>query len=66
MSIDRQKGTLNFICDACGGFIEGDSGEEFGDVWSKAKDAGWRSRKREADGVWQHQCPDCAGGRWPQ
>ena len=29
MSIDRQKGTLNFICDGCGKFISGD--DDFGE-----------------------------------
>lgn len=66
MSIDRQKGKLNFICDApqCGAFIEGE--DDFSALWAEAKEAGWRARKREEDGKWQHQCPDCAGGRWPQ
>lgn len=65
MSIDRQKAQLNFICDHCGEFIEGED-DDFGKLWSVAKDGGWRARKRESDGHWQHQCPDCAGSRWAQ
>jgi hypothetical protein len=64
MSIERQKGKLNFICDHCGAFVEGD--DDFSALWAEAKEAGWRARKREDDGKWQHQCPDCAGARWAQ
>jgi hypothetical protein len=64
--IERQKGVINFVCDGCGEFIAGSDGEEFGALWGRAKEDGWRGRKRESDGLWQHQCGDCGKGRWPE
>ena len=59
MTVERQKGTINFICDSCGEFIEDEDGD-FGKLWAKAKEEGWKAWKREDDGIWQHQCQTCA------
>ena len=59
MANERQKGCINFICDGAGEFFEGEPGEEFGDVWTRAKAEGWIGYKRDDDGVWVHYCPDC-------
>lgn len=57
--IDRQHNRIVIACDTsgCTEAHEGEPGAEFAEVWAKAKDEGWRTRK--IAGEWLHGCPDC-------
>jgi hypothetical protein len=57
--IDRQHGKILIECDSCPEVFEGESGEEFADVWSSAKREGWRTAKVANE--WLHGCPKCGG-----
>lgn len=55
--IDRQNGKILIECDSCDEVFDGDPGEEFADVWSRAKRDGWRTKKVVDE--WLHGCPKC-------
>jgi ribosomal protein L37AE/L43A len=57
MTLDRQYGTIVFLCDDCEDRFEGAPGEEFDRVYAAARRAGWRARKIENE--WMHTCPEC-------
>lgn len=44
------------VCDCCGSELP--SVQDFSEAVTAKKEAGWRSRK-DTDGSWQDQCPDC-------
>lgn len=53
--IDRQGGKVVVECDSCNETFESEVGEEFAEMWSRAKRDGWRTRK--IAGEWLHGCP---------
>lgn len=55
--IDRRYDRIAIVCDSCDDEYEGESGENFGVVWGRAKATGWRVRK--IAGEWTHECPGC-------
>lgn len=60
MSIEKTevRYVYEIYCDKCGASEEIESEFGFGDVYSQAKEDGWRAFK-EPDGSWGHSCPDC-------
>lgn len=62
MTIEKFRGEITFICDDCVDERESFSGEEgltFQGAWERLKEDGWRTRKNEHDGVWEHFGPRC-------
>jgi hypothetical protein len=57
--IDRQHGRILVECDSCDTVIEGPKGAEFQELWTAAKEDGWRSK--QIGSTWIHSCPGCAG-----
>lgn len=55
--IDRQGGKILIECDSCNEVFDGETGEEFAAVWSRAKRDGWRTKKVADE--WLHGCPKC-------
>lgn len=55
--IDRQNGKVLIECDSCDKVFEGERGEDFKDVWSRAKQDGWKTRQIGND--WIHGCARC-------
>lgn len=55
--IDRQGGKICIECDSCSEVFESERGEEFKDVWSRAKADGWKTKPVGAD--WVHGCAKC-------
>lgn len=53
--IDRQGSKVLIECDSCDDVFAGKDHEEFKEVWSRARDEGWRTRKTGKD--WTHGCP---------
>jgi hypothetical protein len=54
--IERQGGSIHFVCDECPDVFETDT-EDFSPAWASAKQAGWRSFKIGTE--WCHACPAC-------
>jgi hypothetical protein len=52
--IDRQHGRIVIVCNACGRTFEGD-GDEWLEVWLRAKRGGWQTRK-----VGKNWCQFCS------
>jgi len=59
MTIERINNRVTFQCDGCLDEYEGDSGQEFAEVWNAARELGWRSYKDDLEDVWVHKCPNC-------
>lgn len=62
MSIEKFAGAITFVCDDCMNEREEFSGEEgltFQGAWARLKEDGWRTKKNEHDGVWEHFGPNC-------
>jgi hypothetical protein len=55
--IDRQGGRILIECDSCVEVFEGEKGEEWKEIWQRAKDDGWRSKQIGSD--WVHGCEKC-------
>ena len=55
--IDRQHNRIMLECDSCPEIFEGKDGEEWGELWSRAKSEGWKTRKIGHD--WVHGCQNC-------
>lgn len=55
--IDHQKGAILIECDSCDAVFDGEDVREFTQVWSAAKEEGWRTRKIAE--LWLHSCPRC-------
>lgn len=59
MSIDRNKGRLQLVCDTCGSEYQQDySSKDFNDMISDAKQDGWSVFKND-DHEWTHMCRGC-------
>lgn len=56
MSVDRQRGELIFICDACGEVVE--MGSDFDRAWAALAADGWIAIKATAG--CDHLCPACS------
>lgn len=59
--IDRQGNKILIECDSCDEVFSGDEGEEWGDVWRRAKNDGWTTKSHpplhgEKKGTWTHGC----------
>lgn len=57
---DKSSGEFEFLCDVASCKASFDGEGTFQEVWSDAKDNGWRSFKNDAD-EWEHRCPDHVG-----
>jgi len=53
--IDHQHGKILIECDSCDEVFTGEKGEEWPEVWAKAKRDGWRTGKIAEE--WLHGCP---------
>lgn len=54
--LERQRGQISFVCDACGEVLETEE-RDFVDAKGMLDAEGWRARKIGTD--WIHNCPDC-------
>jgi hypothetical protein len=64
MSIDKQGGTIAFVCDVCSArFAAEDTDQQLHALWSAAKNLGWQVRQQRG-GKWHTACPKCATGDW--
>lgn len=57
MSIERQFGTVFYVCDECG--ESGPEDDVFSSMTTLAKQAGWLAMREDEDDDWVHMCPDC-------
>jgi hypothetical protein len=58
MTAHTVKSKIAFSCDDCPETLETDD-EDFGCAWASARSLGWHARKNQ-QGKWEHECPDCA------
>lgn len=56
MSIERQKGRIIWVCDACGDHLETDT-SDFQEAREAMRAEGWFSRLNPDDD-WEHYCND--------
>lgn len=55
--IDRVKGAIVFVCDACDDTLECDIGTSMPQAQAQRRDAGWVCR--QVNDAWQDYCPAC-------
>lgn len=56
MTVHWNHNAASFECDSCDEILDTNE-DEFAAAWSKARDAGWRSKKIGTE--WVHGCPGC-------
>lgn len=60
MSSDKEGQKCTFVCDVCEDEVEVQS-HSIKEAWEYVRDSkGWRCFKN-AQGEWEHRCPECVG-----
>lgn len=62
MTLEKYAGKTAFVCDECYARDEvaPEDGKTFEEAWNALKADGWRAKKNDHDGVFEHFCAGCA------
>jgi hypothetical protein len=60
MLVERQEGTIWFLCDSCADSLDTEE-TDFSEAVATMRGAGWNAQRVGEPGDWLHRCPECRG-----